>query len=778
MATLGEAILYLSTDDSKIGQGLNSAKQQATDWASSLGGTVSTLVGGAVVAGVGAAATAFVGLGVTGFNASMEIDQAQRELQGTLGVTADEAEWLGAVGVKVFKDNFAGSLEEAIAAVGLAQKALGDLSDQELADATENAYRLSDAFEVDVAEGLNQAGVLMKEFGLTQQEAFDFMASGFQNGLNASDDFLDSIGEYSNLFADAGFTADEFYSIMQTGAAGGVLGTDKIADAIKEMQIRLNEGGDAVKSAFGDIGLDFNNISAAVTRGDAEWADYFDKIVGGINGIEDPIKRAQVQTAIFGTMAEDLGVSFTEGLSAGQTSLEDMSGAIDKIDVRYNNFGSMATGLWRNLVIAITPVTDKLLDMANNAMPYAIMAVDWLSTQIQVLIPILEQWADWFVSVAVPAIIEFMTPIINQLIPGLQLLGDIVLNLATAIWPYILQAFTFLTDNMNIVLPILAAVGVAILAIASPVTLIAGLIVLLATAWANNWGNIQGITQAALDFITPYITTAMATIQAVVTTVLNYLSAWWQQHGDNLMTIVNTVWTWIQTYIGVQINTIMTVITVVGGLIMAFWQEWGDILIAGAERTWENIKTIIGAAMDILGYLIDAGAALIRGDWNALGEALRNIWQTAWDAVGSILENAGETLKAVMKKLSEEMLKIWEDIKTKFRDIGKALIDSLKQGISDAWDGLVSWFNDKLDDLLGTVDDVFEFGSPSKILIEKGRLIPESLQIGMAERSYLPIGAAAAMSQQIVNNFTQTINTSSAPNVGSEFNQLRALIST
>ena len=755
MATLGEAILYLTSDDSKLGAGLDSAKQQAAGWASSLGSTMSTLIGGAVVVGVGAAATALVGLGVAGFNASQEIDQAQRELIGTLGATEAEAERLGGLGVKVFKDNFAGSISEATEAIGEARKQLGELSDEELVDATENAYRLQDAFGVDVPESINKASTLMEEFGLTQQEAFDFMASGFQNGLNASDDLLDSIGEYSNLFADAGFTADEFYSIMQSGAAGGVLGTDKIADAIKEMQIRLNEGGKDVSAAFGDIGLDFNNISAAVTRGDAEWADYFDKIVGGINGIEDPIKRAQVQTAIFGTMAEDLGVNFTEGLSAGQTALEDMAGAVDKIDKRYEDFGSMATGLWRNLVIAITPVTDKLLDMANNAMPYVIQVVDWLSEKIQEAIPILEQWADWFISVAVPAIIEFMTPIINQLIPGLQLLGDIVLNIATAVWPYILQAFQFLTDHMNVVLPILAVLGAAILAISSPVTFLAGLIVLLATAWANNWGNIQGITQAALDFITPYIQTAMETIQAIVSTVLGYLSAWWQEHGDNLMTIVNTVWSWIQTYIGAQIKAVQVVIMAVAGLILAFWEEWGDILLAAAERVWDNIKTVVDAAMDILGYVIDAGAALIRGDWDALGEALQNIWDTAWAAVKRILENAKATLKEVMTKLKDELLEVWEAAKDKFKEYGKAIVDSIKDGISSAWDSLVNWFNDKLGDLIDTVDDVFDFGSPSKEMIKRGKWIMEGLGEGMAQSAALPVALAASTATSVTNNFTQ-----------------------
>src|SRR5690606_1684169 len=112
---------------------------------------------------------------------------------------------------------------------------------------------------------------------------------------------LDTIGEYSGLFSEAGFTAAEMFSIMETGAQGGVLGTDKIADSIKEMGIILNEGGDEVAAAFDTIGLSFGDIQQSVADGEATWADYFDDIVGGLQGIDDPLLRNQAQVAIFGT---------------------------------------------------------------------------------------------------------------------------------------------------------------------------------------------------------------------------------------------------------------------------------------------------------------------------------------------------------------------------------------------------------------------------------------------------------------------------------------------
>ena len=66
---------------------------------------------------------------------------------------------------EVFVNNFGESIGDATQAVGLVRQQLGELSDQELQDATQNAFRLADAFGADLPEVLNAVTVLTKEFG-------------------------------------------------------------------------------------------------------------------------------------------------------------------------------------------------------------------------------------------------------------------------------------------------------------------------------------------------------------------------------------------------------------------------------------------------------------------------------------------------------------------------------------------------------------------------------------------------------------------------------------
>jgi hypothetical protein len=142
------------------------------------------------------------------------------------------------------------------------------------------------------------------------------------------------------------------------------LGTDKIADAVKELGIRLSEGGDEAKQAFSDVvGVSFDDVAAKVSAGEAQWSDYFDDIIGGLQDIEDPLERNRQQVALFGTQAEDLGVSFTEGLSAATTSLDDMTGSMDEIITKNASLGESMQTLNRQMIVALEPAAQELMPL-------------------------------------------------------------------------------------------------------------------------------------------------------------------------------------------------------------------------------------------------------------------------------------------------------------------------------------------------------------------------------------------------------------------------------
>lgn len=327
---------------------------------------------GAAGAAVGLGA-AIVGAGVHFTNLASDIDTAGDKARTTLGLTADEAEQFEGTMKAVFANNFGENFDDigaALVEVNQQFERLGGPENQaQLQSVTERAFAVRDAFDLGVNESTSAAITLMENFGLTSDQAFGFVTRGIQRGLNSSGDFIDTIGEYSNQFADSGFNAEQFFSILETGNAGGVLGTDKIADAVKEMSIRFLEGGDDVRAAFDDIGLSFDQVQGSITAGDESFADYFQNVINGLAAMEDPFERNRAGIALFGTQWEDITATVLLGVDSQKTGMEDIESGVEDLDKQYDNFKSMWEQNSRAITVALLPIGEGLLKIAEEHMP-------------------------------------------------------------------------------------------------------------------------------------------------------------------------------------------------------------------------------------------------------------------------------------------------------------------------------------------------------------------------------------------------------------------------
>lgn len=667
-----------------------------------------------LVAGAGLAVGAIGVIGTVAFGVSNDVQTATGEIQSALNTTTEEAANLAGVARDVWGNNFAGSISEAASAVGLVRQQLGDLNNGELQDAAENAFRIADAYGEEVPASVSAANTLMDEFGLTQQQAFDFIAKGFQSGMNASDDFLDTIGEYSNLFGDAGFGADQFFSILESGQAAGVLGVDKVADAVKEFGIIMNEENAAAGAALEALGLDYDDMVDQVATGSSNWSDYFDDIVGAINGVEDPMLRAQYQTALFGTMAEDLGVSFTEGLSSTMTSLDDMVGAVDAVDSRYNNLSSAAEGYKRRAMLALQPIGDVLLGLANNAMPLVDSAFAVFETNIVPAIETAAGVVQGFINnlsegmsplnsfieaiwdIAPPEVLDFLVRLRDEILPGLstwftenvQPVIDMVTGFVS--WQDVLTGLGIILAS--VIIPAAITLVGTILSIAAPIAIVIGAVALLRTAWENNWGGIQEKTGAVLGWI-----------QNTISTVIGGVQAFWQEHGNTILLAAQLAWTGIQTAVNTAITTVQEIITTVVTGIQTFWDAHGQTIMTAAETTWNFIQSYIETALGVVKSVFAAFKSAFEGDWRGFGANLRQAWDQAWTFIKTTFTNAKSALLSTVSGFILDMIaKFGETDWTQLAwNVINGLIDGLGAGAAavvakmqeigqaawDAWNG-------------------------------------------------------------------------------------------
>lgn len=367
------------------------AKEKATAAIKKVGGALK----GLAAVGAGVAVGGLIAVGGAAFDMASDVDAATANLAASLGITKEAAGGFEDAMLGVFANNFGDNMEDIADAVSLVNRNMKNLPERDLQKVTEQAFALRDAFGKDVEESTSAAAVLMEEFGLTGQQAMDFIAKGMQDGLDRSGDFLDTIGEYSNLFADGGASASQFFSLMETGLAGGALGTDKIADAFKEFQIGFLEISDSTIGGLDKIGLSYDELQSGVKSGSISMADAFNAVTQAAAGVSEENVEARLGLQQLGSQFEDLG-SIAGRVDLGATSMEEMAGAADALNTRYETLDQAMQGIHRQAMASLAPIGDLMLEGLNSAMPTIQAGFQWLQDFLLAAFPILQNFgAQW-----------------------------------------------------------------------------------------------------------------------------------------------------------------------------------------------------------------------------------------------------------------------------------------------------------------------------------------------------------------------------------------------
>lgn len=235
------------TDLSKIKKEMDDVKSSADNLKSAVGDTLKE---------AGAAATA-VGGALTGavISANSE-EKALNSLQAQTGLTAEEMAKYKNVLEDVYTGNFGESQEEVANVLALIKQTTNETNPSKLKDMTENLFTLRDTYDYDFVETLRAVNMLMEQFGVTGDEAFNLIAQGSQKGLNKNGDLLDTINEYSVHYKQLGYDANEFFNSLENGSKAGTFSIDKLGDAMKEFGIRSKDTNSSTQEGFALLGYD------------------------------------------------------------------------------------------------------------------------------------------------------------------------------------------------------------------------------------------------------------------------------------------------------------------------------------------------------------------------------------------------------------------------------------------------------------------------------------------------------------------------------------------
>lgn len=323
-----EALAEANGRASEATEELSNASEQAAEEAEGAGNKGTDAIGAVAGALAAAGITAKV-MEIAGavYELAGSFSEAEKTIVGATGATGRELDELMSNSLDVYASSSAENLNEVAAGMMNVKTATG-LTGDALEEATDAALVLNNVLGYEVSESSRTAGALMKNFGVSAQEAYNLIAIGAQNGADKNGDLLDVLNEYSAQYSALGLSAEEFVSSLVDGAEAGVFSVDKVGDAVKEFNIRAKDGSDTTAEAFELLGMNADMMSEKFAAGGDTARTAFFEVVNALESMDDPMAKNAAAVGLFGTQYEDLEATVLPVLSGIEGGTLDMYDAV------------------------------------------------------------------------------------------------------------------------------------------------------------------------------------------------------------------------------------------------------------------------------------------------------------------------------------------------------------------------------------------------------------------------------------------------------------------
>ena len=385
---------------------------------------------------------------------------------------------------------------------------------------------MRDTFDIDVNESIRGVNAMMKQFGISADEAYNLLAQGAQKGLNQNGDLADQLAEYSVYYADLGLSAEDAFNMIANGAKNGTFQVDYLNDAVKEFGIRVKDG--TADDAFKTLGLNVDDLKTKFAQGGEGAREAFQIVNTALFSCDNEVQRNLLGVALYGTKWEDLGEDAVRALVNTQgeiTATNDALGTIN--ETKYDDLGNQIEDLGRNIKVdIIKPVGEELKPVISEVIGEVKSKIPEVKTIVLAVISKVKEFISFLAKNG---------PTIISVIAGIAA-GFLAWNVVS-----IIQSVITVVTGLGGVLPAVAkgiklinaamkanVIGIVITAVAA---LVAGLI----TLWNTNedfrnavigiWNKIKDVATTVFGAIADFFT---VTIPNAFNSFINFVKSNWQ----------------------------------------------------------------------------------------------------------------------------------------------------------------------------------------------------------------------------------------------------------
>ena len=575
----------------------------------------------------------------TGVNQATELDDAMAKFQAQTGASSNEMSKFKNIARDVWSNNFGEDISDVADMMARVKQQMQGISDVDLKNVTEDLLTLRDTFDMDENETLRGAQQLMKQFGITSQEAFDLMATGAQNGLNKSDELGDNISEYSGKFKQAGYSAEEYFQLMQNGLDGGAYNLDKVNDAINEVTTRLVDG--TIEGALDSFDTKTQDVFKAWQEGRATQKDVVNAIVEDISKTTNEQEKLNKSATAFGTMGEDFNAGFIQSLTTVGNKYKDVEGAMDKVkEIANGGLKNALSGLGRAFLDSFTPIGELITPILAGIIGLITVAIQGIQQGFAKVGDVISSVLS---KIDTSGITELTSQVSEVLAPAFDEVRKAIDEMKVALEPIAKEILgkigNAIQNVVNQAQKILSVVGPPILAI------------------------IKKIIQTVIGMI-PVITSILQVVGSVVSGIISFI-------------------TMVVTYVGTSIATIlgfiMPIVQIVATIVANIW----SVILTVAQNIWSKVSEVVTAIIGFVSNLFKTVSDIINNIWSKIQDSMNKVR----DKVQGVIDNINKYFNNVKSTVSDVFNGIWSKVQGVMDNVGNK-ISNVLQGIQNAWSGL------------------------------------------------------------------------------------------
>lgn len=639
--------------------GLLGKIQNISPEASAITETLTGLGVGGVV-GVTAVAGAIGGMALaikTGVNQATELDDAMAKFQAQTGASSNEMSKFKNIARDVWSNNFGEDVSDVADMMGRVKQQMQGISDVDLKNVTEDLLTLRDTFGMDENETLRGAQQLMKQFGITSQEAFDLMATGAQNGLNKSDELGDNISEYSGKFAQAGYSADEYFQLMQNGLDGGAYNLDKVNDAINEVTTRLVDG--TIEGALDSFDTKTQDVFKAWQEGRATQKDVVNAIVEDISKTTNEQEKLNKSATAFGTMGEDFNAGFIQSLTTVGNKYKDVEGAMDKVkDIANGGLKNALSGLGRTFLNSFTPIGEAITPILAGIIGLITVAIQGIQQGFAKVGDVISSVLS---KIDTSGITKLTSQVSEVLAPSFDKVKDAIDKMKVALEPIAKDILSKIIDVIQNIVnqaqKILTVVGPPILSV------------------------LKKIISTVSEFM-PLITSILTIVGSVVSGVISF---------------INMVVTYTGKAIATAMGFIMPIVQIISAIVANIW----SIILTVATNIWSKISEVITAIIGFVSNLFKTVSDIINNIWSKIQDTMNRVG----DKVKGIIDNINKNFNNIKSTVSDVFNGIWSKVQSVMDKVGNKISNVLR-GIQNSWNGLKGFVSGVFGGIEGAVSSL------------------------------------------------------------------------